>query len=375
MAHEFVSPTPILFGTGCLDGVGEHLPDGDCFLVMGSNGPRQKALTERLRGSVRGKVVTFTDVEPNPKTSTVARGAEALRASGCSFVMAVGGGSVIDAAKAVSIVATQGGSIMEYLRGSRIPEGLGIPFVAVPTTPGTSSEITPFSVITSDEDRLKLGLRHPSLYPDLAVIDPSLTLTLPPDQTASTGLDIMAHAFESYWSAKATPLTRDHALLSLDHLVRHLEKAFLEGGSIEAREGVSLASVHAGMSFSNTGTTVCHAISYPITYDTGLPHGKACALSLPATYRLVAERRRDLAEPLADAFGCGYDALPEKLTAMMRRLGAPTDLPSAGFDGGIDRIMGPEMGMFVSNMPFPVSGTDIRRILISMGGRVSPGPD
>ncbi len=371
MASKFVSPTPMVFGTGCLDGVGDHLPEGDCFLVMGSSGPRQKALMERIGGSVRGKLVPFTDVEPNPRTSTVARGAQALRGSECSFVMAVGGGSVIDAAKVMSIVATQGGTVMEYLKGARSPSGLGITFIAVPTTPGTSSEITPFAVVTSDEDRNKLGLRHPSMYPSLAVIDPSLTLTLPPDQTASSGFDILSHAFESYWSAKATPLTRDHALMAVRHLVRHLEKAFFEGSSIEAREGVSLASVHAGLSFSNTGTTICHAISYPVTYDTGLSHGKACALSLPATYRLVAERRRDIAGPLAEAFGCAYDELPERLAALMRRLGAPADLPSAGFEGGMDRIMGTEMGMFISNMPFPLSASDIRRVLLSIGGRVN----
>jgi alcohol dehydrogenase class IV len=344
---------------------------GDCFLVMGSSGPRQAALAERVTASIQGRSVLFKDVEPNPWTSTVDRGAEALRSSGCSFAIALGGGSVIDAAKAMCIVASQGGRIMDYLKGARTPAGLGYPLIAVPTTPGTSSEITPFSVISSEEDRNKLGLRHPSMYPTLALIDPALTVSLPPQQTASTGLDIMSHAFESYWSAKASPLTREHALSAIRLLSKHLEAACADGTSREAREGVSLASVHAGLGFSNTGTTICHAISYPITYDSNLPHGMACALSLPGTFELIAERRRDISMPIARAFGCVAEEMSERLRGLMGRIGCPTDLAGAGYNGSFDRIADSVSSLFISNMPMPLSRSDLTRIFRSMGGVVS----
>jgi alcohol dehydrogenase class IV len=333
---------------------------------MGSSSDRQRSLLGKVEGSIEGEVVPYTGVEPNPSTATVDRGAEALKASGADYVIALGGGSVIDAAKAISIVASQGGCIMDYLKGTKTPAGLGHPLIAIPTTPGTSSEITPFSIITSESDRNKLGLRHPSMFPSLALIDPSLTVSLPQDQTASTGLDIMAHAFESYWAVKASPLTRDHALSSVSLLGKHLEKAHADGGARPDREGVSMASVHAGLSFSNTGTTVCHALSYPITYDTGLPHGMACALSLPGTYRIVAERRPDLAGPLAYAFGCGPKELPLHLKQMMERLGVPTSLEGLGFDGGYDRIARTPLSGFVQNMSIQLTDADMGAIYRSM---------
>ncbi len=277
----------------------------------------------------------------------------------------------MDAAKTMCIVASQGGRIMDYLKGARTPAGLGYPLIAVPTTPGTSSEITPFSIITSAEDRNKLGLRHPSMYPTLALIDPALTVSLPPAQTASTGLDIMSHAFESYWSAKASPLTREHALSAIRLLSKHLEAACEDGTSREAREGVSLASVQAGISFSNTGTTICHAISYPITYDSNLPHGMACALSLPGTFELIAERRMDISVPIAEAFGCVAEELPERLRGLMGRIGCPTDLAGAGYTGSFGRIADSVTAPFISNMPVTISRSDLSRIFRSMGGVVN----
>jgi alcohol dehydrogenase class IV len=150
-----------------------------------------------------------------------------------------------------------------------------------------------------------------------------------------------------------------------------LEKAYEDGSSREARMGVSLASVRAGLGFSNTGTTLCHAISYPITYDTNLPHGMACALSMPGTFDLIGERRPDITGPIAEAFGCGAGELPERLRGLMKRIGCPTDLAGADYKGSFDRIADSVTAPFISNMPVPISRSDLTRIYRSMGGVVN----
>jgi alcohol dehydrogenase class IV len=302
-------------------------------------------------------------VEPNPSVSTVDRGAAALKASSSKFVLAMGGGSVMDAAKLMALGAGYGGSARDYATGKRVPEGPGYPVHCVPTTPGTSSELTPFAVVTVPELSNKLGVRHPSIYPRAALIDPSLTVDLPGDQTAATGLDILSHAVESFWSRSANPVTRSLSLRAIQLVSRHLEGAFREPASREHREGMSLAGIMAGMSFSQVGTSVCHYISYPITVDTGLPHGTACALTLGAAYDKLRENgARDL-EEIALAFGSGPGSFSEDLRGLMRRVNVPATISEAGFRGGPDRVLSTEAGTFLVNSCIPLGSQDVRTIL------------
>ncbi|MCK5774100.1 MAG: iron-containing alcohol dehydrogenase [Thermoplasmata archaeon] len=363
MQPTFRSGTPVVYGWGTFDRIEDHLPEGDCFLVVGRGSAEKLKLAEIIKGKVKEDLKVFKGVEPNPSTATVDSGAVSLRGSGANYVLAVGGGSVLDAAKVIAVVAAHGGSAADYLIGGKDVPDSGYPVFAVPTTPGTSSEITPFSVISVPEKKNKVGLRTPEIYPSLAIIDPALTTMLPPDQTAATGLDILSHAVESYWSARSTPITRPLALEAVKLIREHLPTAFRDGGSRTGREGVSLASIFAGLSFSNAGTTVCHGISYPITYDTGLTHGLACSMTLGPTFDRLIERGAKGLDDLASSFGLTKETFSDGLRSFMKDLSAPTTLKEAGFSSGMKRILGTDLEANKGNMPVRFTDEDIQAIV------------
>jgi len=366
MALDLDLRTPIAYGWNVFEELNLHVPEGKAMLVLGRGSARALDLESRVRKVLRREIDVFQGVEPNPSVRTVMEGSETIRVSDPKFILAVGGGSVIDAAKFMAVLARHGGEVMDYITGRLTPPDAGYPVYAVPTTPGTSSEITPFSIVTVPEERNKLGLRHPSIYPAKAIVDPELTVSLPRDQTASTGFDILSHAMESYWSRNANPLSRQLCLNSVRLIRKHLKNAYEDGASRPDREGVSLASIFAGLSFSNTGTTICHAISYPITVDTGLPHGMACALSLGPTFELLVEKGADGMEELAECFGSSQDSFREDLIEMMRSMNVPTDLDAIGFKGGAERIMSTNISGFQRNFTLDINSDDVRRIIEDM---------
>jgi alcohol dehydrogenase len=357
--------TPVTYGWQLTEELGSYLPEGDCFLVLGGLSSDRLGLEGMAKSAVRGKLHVFKGVEPNPTERTVEGGAASLRASTAKFVLAMGGGSVMDAAKMMALMAGYGGSARDYLTGKRLPEGPGYPVFCVPTTPGTSSEITPYAVVTVPELSSKLSVRHPAIYPKAALIDPSLTLDLPLDQTTATGLDILAHAFESFWSRSSDPITRSFSMRSVQLVRKHLEGAWNEPSSRPHREGMSLAGIMAGMSFSQVGTSVCHAISYPITLDTGLPHGTACALTLGATFDRLREKGAKGLDEIAEAFGSSPGSFKDDLSALMHRLGAPSSISATGFKGGSERVLSTEMKGFLSNSCIPLDREDVLIILES----------
>jgi alcohol dehydrogenase len=281
------------------------------------------------------------------------------------IVIAIGGGSVMDAAKFMSVIARHGGTVMDYIRGRAPPDG-GYPLYAIPTTPGTSSEITPYSIVTLDELNNKVGLRHPSIYPKGAVIDPKLTISLPEEQTAATGLDILSHAVESYWASRSDPLTREMSIKSVRLVKEHLLDAYRDGSARKHREGVSLASVFAGLAFSNTGTTVCHSISYPVTYDTGLPHGIAVAITIGPAFDLLQSVGVEGLDRLAKAFGSDVSSFSHDLKKLLSDLNVPKTFQEAGFRGGLDRIMSTDLTPLMKNMPASLSEEEIESILESV---------
>ncbi len=357
--------TPISFGWGQFDLLPTLLPKGRTFIVLGRGSARELCLQERLEKMIDVEMGVFSGVEPNPMSFTVEQGAFEIADFDPDLVVAVGGGSVMDAAKFMSVIAKQGGDVMEYL-GGRDPVDGGYPVYAIPTTPGTSSEITPFSVVSVDRLKNKVGLRHPALYPEGAIIDPELTITLPQAQTAATGLDILSHAVESYWSSRSDPFTRELSLRAVSLVNEHLLAAFDNGSIREHREGISLASVFAGLAFSNTGTTVCHAISYPITFDTGLPHGMAVAMTLGPTYDILRSRGVKGLDRLAAAMGLDHSSFSDGLKDLLDSLKVPSSLSEAGFSGGLERVMSTDLTPLMKNLPVVLSSEDVECIVRSV---------
>lgn len=355
--------TPISFGWGISDSIGDLVSMDKTILVLGRNEERNRYFREKVESSLGLDVEVISGVEPNPTEETVMNGADVVSSIDPDQIIAMGGGSVMDAAKIMALIGKHGGTPLEYGTGKIVPPDGGYPVYGIPTTPGTSSEITPFAVVSIDEVSNKVGIRHPSLYPKGAIIDPELTVSLPKQQTAATGFDILSHAIESYWSIRSDPLSRQLSLRAVSLVHDHLKGAYYDGKNRDHREGVSLASVFAGMAFSNTGTTICHSISYPITYDSGLPHGIAVALTLGATFELLVEKNSPGMEDLAGALGTDVSGFRDELDRMLVSVNVPYRISESGFNGGIERILSTDMSSLMRNMPVKIDEKDLESII------------
>lgn len=212
------------------------------------------------------------------------------------------------------------GSIQEYLDQERVCTTKGLPLIAIPTTSGTGSEVTPFIVITHREKRAKPAIAPPQNFPDVALVDPELTLTTPFEVAASTGLDALCQAIEGYWSIQSNPVTRSLAFQAILLAMNHLESACFQKDQVSVTQ-MALSSHLTGIEMANIGNTAIHPLSYPITLDYGISHGFACAPFLPAMIRFNAQaveiRFRDLLRILdvrsVEAFADRVEALMEKL--------------------------------------------------------------
>lgn len=290
-----------------------------------------------------GDVILFV-VSGEPTIDVVRRGAELFRAERCEVVIGVGGGSVLDAAKAIAALATNHGDVLDYLevigRGQPL-EHAPAPCVAVPTTAGTGSEVTRNAVLGSKEHGVKASLRHASMLPRVAVVDPELTLTLPSAVTASTGLDALTQVIEPYVSPRATPMTDAFCLEGIGRVARSLRIAAGPEGTtrLDARTDMSVASVFGGLALANAGLGVVHGFAAPIGGMFDAPHGAVCAALLPhgMAANLRALRARESAEDgaaidryriVAVMFTGDADATPEAGVAAVASLCADLKIPS-----------------------------------------------
>jgi len=281
---EFATASRILFGAGV---VREVVPaakqmGGRPLLVVGQSPHRAAFLAEEFKTAGIGCVTWATQGEPS--VTLVREGVELARREQCDLVIAFGGGSAIDAGKAVAALLTNGGDPTDYLEviGKGQPlKNASVPFIAVPTTAGTGSEVTRNAVLASAEHRVKVSLRSPLMLARLAVVDPELTLELPPAVTASTGLDALTQLIEPYVSSRANPLTDGFCREGLHRVSRSLRRAYQSGSDKAAREFMSLASLLGGLALANAGLGVVHGFAAPIGGMFDAPHGAVCAALLP----------------------------------------------------------------------------------------------
>lgn len=226
--------------------------------------------------------VVYSRVDTEPTDTYVAEALAVLQEEGCDLLVAIGGGSCIDTAKAVAVVATNGGYIGDYMGGRKPIPHAPIPVIAIPTTAGTGSEVTDATVITNTAEDIKMMIKHPAFLPAVAVVDPLLTLSSPPSVTAATGIDALCHAIEAYISRRAQPMTDTLALTAIDDIVKHLRRAYQDGQDVEARERMAVAAMLAGAAFSNASVCLVHGMSRPIGAVFHVPHGVSNAMLLPA---------------------------------------------------------------------------------------------
>lgn len=272
-------PTRLLFGRGSLGRlreVVEGLGAERALVVTGAAAMKSSGARDRVAEMLSGMEVAFhAGTRPNLPIEDCDAVIRSARQSGAQLVIGLGGGSVLDGAKAAALLAPAQGFTRDYLAGR--PVGRGLPYIAIPTTAGTGSEATPSMIILDSEKNRKVGLSSKQALAQAAIVDPELTVSLSPEQTAATGLDALSHGFEAYWSKLANPVSDAMALEAVSAVIAHLERAYKTPDDLEAREMMSYASLGGGLAISHTATAALHGLTYPMTARCGVPHGIACA--------------------------------------------------------------------------------------------------
>ena len=228
------------------------------------------------------------EVKTEPTLQIIDHGRDIYVAEGCDCTIALGGGSVVDAAKVIGMLAVNGGDTEDYqMRGKAVTVEPPL-FIAIPTTSGTGAEATKTSVVINNNNHLKKSLYHNTMIADVVVLDPSLTLALPARITAATGMDALSHAIESYVSLNATPITEMYGLKAIELVNKYLEEAYRNPDNLEARAGMMLASYFGGVAIT-AGIGIAHIMAQPLGGEYGIPHGDACSIFLPASIILNQE--------------------------------------------------------------------------------------
>jgi alcohol dehydrogenase len=250
-------------------------------------------------------VTPFLEISPNPRDFQAMAGAERYKESGSDFIVAVGGGSVMDCAKGIGIVAANGGFILDYEGVDQVPVPMP-PLICIPTTGGTSADVSQFAIITNSAERVKIAIISKTVVPDVALIDPRTLLTMDPYLTACTGMDALVHAIEAFVSNAHSPITDMHALAAIRLVAAHLRASVTEPGNYELRSQVMLASLQAGLAFSNASLGCVHAMAHSLGGYKDLPHGECNALLLPHAmdynFPVAPERFRRIGEAMGGDF-------------------------------------------------------------------------
>jgi alcohol dehydrogenase class IV len=373
---KFLVPD-VIFGVGVLSEVGQAVKrQGGMRAVMVSDpgvigaGWAGEALDHLAAVGVAARL--WSGVTPNPKDREVEAGCQAYLDSQCDVLIAVGGGSCIDAAKAIAVLAVHGGRITDYAGVGKVPGPLP-PTVMVPTTAGTGSDVSQFCVITDTARRLKATIGGRVLVPDISVTDPRVLTTVAPDITAYTALDALSHAVESYVSKAANFLSDSHALAAIRGVAAHLLPALEDPGDLWAREGLARASLQAGFAFTNALLGATHAISHQIGGLTDLPHGLLNAIMLPHVMEfnapVAAGRLRDVAEALGvSTSGMSQAEAASAAVDEVRSLCGKAGLPAGLHELGVDRAQFGQIARnalsdaYIVTNPRPVGEEEARAI-------------
>ncbi|ALS23984.1 MULTISPECIES: iron-containing alcohol dehydrogenase family protein [Paenibacillus] len=339
---SFHLPTLIEFGYGKAARLGERLLQLDVrkVFIVSDKGVASAGLLTAMTESLRSSGITFdlyTDVEPDPGLETIDRGAAAFRTQPYDGIVAVGGGSSIDAAKGIRAVAANGGSIGDYAGVNRIPAANPVPLIAIPTTSGTGSEVTIFGVYSDWHNQVKVTVTSQHMAPTIALVDPELTMNLPARMTAASGIDALAHGIETFFSVRSRPASDALAMRAIAAVSANLRRAVHDGSDIEARIGMSHGSLLAGMAFNNGFLGLAHAIGSALSGHCHVPHGVAIGLLLPSVVEFNASVRPEKAATIAQlmvaiANGAGTKAegAASAVDQMVRDIGLPTRLRDVG---------------------------------------------
>lgn len=368
MQWEFNLPVKLVFGSGKRNDLAKYIDEiggSRGVLVCGNSFCKNGVADEFLRLG-GGKIVEiFSDIRPNPTTDNVNDCVRLMREVDADFAVALGGGSPMDCCKAACAIARGDDNIEPYHSSLKpISAKEAIPMIAVTTTSGTASEVTNISVLTDINQNLKQPMNDPAMYPKIAVIDPELTLTVPPQVTASTGLDVLSHAIESYWSTLNQPICSACSIYAARLVFEWLEKAYTEPENLTAREKMAEASIVAGVAFSHPRTTGSHACSFPLTNIYGIPHGEACAFTLDYFVKFNAKHADGDGRLDSFAKDCGFDSayeMADEISATKKRMKMRSRLSEIGCtsDEQIAELTKKSMSMLMKRNPIELTESDI----------------
>jgi 1,3-propanediol dehydrogenase len=376
---KFVIPE-VIFGIGTLAEVGGAVRrvGGHRPMLVSDPGVLAAGWVDRALpylADVRVRSRLWHDLTPNPKDFEVEAAFERYREYGCDALLAIGGGSCIDLAKAVAVLSGNGGRILDYEGIDRATRPMP-PMVMVPTTGGSGADVSQFCVVTDTTRRLKATIGGRALVPEISLTDPEILTTMPPELTAHTGLDALSHAIESCVSEASDFLSKGHAMAAIEALVHHLPRSVQDPLDLDAREAIARASLQAGMAFTNALLGATHAIAHQIGGALDLPHGLLNAILMPHVMRFNAEthasRYVDVARGLGvSVAGMTPDAAAAaavaRVEALTRALAIPAGLRALGVDqADFGRFAVNALhDVYITTNPRPVTEADVRDICIA----------
>jgi alcohol dehydrogenase class IV len=333
LRSEMCIPELVIYGTNTVKELGTRCKKygKKTVLIYGGHSFMKSGNYERVKGALEREgldVEEIGGVGHDPDEIIVKTTVEKIRENSPDTIVGAGGGSVLDVAKAASIIAPNGGEVRDYWAGKTftLPS---IPYIAVPTTSGTGAEVTKNAVITSADGNSKKSIRSDYMIPNAALVDPSLTLSVPPAATIDTGLDALIQNLEAYTSKNSGPLTDTLARKGIELSGKYLLRAVENPVDLEAREALALSSLYGGITLANAGLGLAHGLSHPIGIRFGLPHGRACAVTMPLVMELNYPARRDRYDEIGALLGGSRDgAVAFRL--LLEKLGVSTRLRDYG---------------------------------------------
>jgi alcohol dehydrogenase class IV len=338
-------PTAIEFGNGSINQLADHVKSlgGNKVLIVGDPGLVKAGITERLASILGNSSISsevFSDIQPDPEIESVEKGTAVAKETNCDLVVGVGGGSSLDIAKAVGLMLNNAGHIRDYVGINKVPFK-GAPVIAVPTTAGTGSELTIWSVLSDKKMKSKLSVGSAFNCPDLALCDPELTLSLPPHITASTGMDALTHALESYVNKATQPISEGMSVQAMKLIARSLRLAVVQGDNLQARSDMLMASLIAAMAFNSTRLGLAHALALPLGAHFHIPHGTVNAILLPEVMQFNITGNIGKFAEIAGIFGERIEHLSqreaaEKAVGAIRLLKADVGITQTLADYGVN---------------------------------------
>ena len=330
----------VFTGMNSIEKIGEQARNfGQSALIVCDSGISETGLVERVKGILEEagvKVGVFDEVEPEPAFELVYKCADEAKKGKFESLVGLGGGSSMDVAKGAAVAVTHDGDVSECL-GIGLVRQRPLPTILVPTTSGTGSEATKYAIFTYNN--MKQGIIDPKIYADVAIVDPSLTISMPPKTTAASGMDALCHVIECYTALSATPISDMVAKEGLRLIAGSIRKAVFNGNDIDARSDMSLGSFYGGLCLTNASVTAVHALSFPLGVDYHIPHGISNAVMLPYVMRYNClskmERFREVAAALGErtdrlSVREGAMAAADAVETLMKDIGLPVHLRDLG---------------------------------------------